>query len=133
MKKVWFSFKSLNEFFEIDSKQKGCYIDMDELRNNNEPIVPWNAGIKWNRPPLTEIHKKRIGDAQRGKKKPNSWKGRKHTPENIEKIRQKERGNTKRRRSIEVDGVVYPTVTGAMKALHIGFAELQKRGKYTDK
>jgi len=84
MKKVWFSFKSLNEFFEIDSKQKGCYIDMDKHHHTGfDPA--WNRGIphsqdtkdkisaKHKGKKLTEEHKEAIRKGQPKTKKGGKW------------------------------------------------------------
>lgn len=38
--------------------------------------------------PLSEIHKQRIGDGNRGVSRPTVWKGKKHSEETKEKIRQ---------------------------------------------
>ena len=61
------------------------------------------------------------------------WTGRKHSEATKKKISENEKGNTKRRRAIEVNGVVYPTIRGAMKELGIGFIHLKKIGRMLDK
>ena len=115
--KKWFSFKTLNEVFNIDGR-RGCWIDTSK----DEPFEQPESFKKM----LSEIAK------TDGRKIP-TFKGKKHTKQSRKKISKAETGNKKRRRAIEVDGVVYPTVTGAMKELGVGFKRLKEIGRMVDK
>lgn len=66
---TWFSFKTLDEFFDIPHNGDGCDID---FKTNTGFTPAWNKGI-----PHTEETKKLIGDKSRG---------RKHTQETKDKM-----------------------------------------------
>ena len=114
----WVSFESLNELFDIKSKRKGAWIDTSK----DEPLTQPESFKKM----LSEIAK------TDGRKMP-TFKGKKHTKDARKKISKAGTGNKKRRRAIEVDGVVYPTVRGAMKVLGVGFIRLKEIGRMVDK
>ena len=57
----------------------------------------------------------------------NTWKGRHHTPEQIEKMRQAKKGMiSPNRKKIIIDGIEYKSYTEAMEKLHICTRKLYK-------
>ncbi len=105
--KEWYSFKALNDTFQIDSKRKGCYIDKN--KSHHTGFSPgWNKGIahtqdtkdkisaKAKGKKLTQAHKDAISKAQPKTKKGGKWslearkrrsemqKGKKRGPYNLE-------------------------------------------------
>lgn len=89
-KLVWFSFKTLNETFGIESQEEGCWID----------VTPIGRGYNFG--------------------KLNSFYGKKHTEESRARMRESHKGRDEsvRYKPCVIWGVEYPSQKAAAEALN---------------